>query len=162
MLTNKLKLNPDKTEFLLIGNERRQSIYLSTFPIELFGVKTNPAKSARNLGVILDKNFTFRSHIFTYSSYIYHIRNLRWIHRHLHLENAKLLANALMSIWLDYCISLLSGIADTDFAKLHRILNPLNHVVEESPPSTRSVPLLRSPYWLPVKYSLIQDLFADL
>ena len=31
------------------------------FPIELFGVKSNPAKSARNLGVIFDKNFTFRS-----------------------------------------------------------------------------------------------------
>ena len=33
------------------------------FPIELLGVKTNPAKSARNLGVIFDENFTFRSHI---------------------------------------------------------------------------------------------------
>ena len=33
------------------------------FPIELLGVKTNPAKSACNLGVIFDKNFSFRSHI---------------------------------------------------------------------------------------------------
>ena len=52
MSTNKLKLNPNKTYFLLIRNERQQSKYLSMFPIELFGVKTNPAKSARNLGVI--------------------------------------------------------------------------------------------------------------
>ena len=37
--TKKLKLNPDKTEFLLIGNERQRSKYLSTFPIELLGVK---------------------------------------------------------------------------------------------------------------------------
>ena len=49
MSTNKLKLNPDKTEFLLIGNEREQSRYLSMFPIELLGVETYPAKSARNL-----------------------------------------------------------------------------------------------------------------
>ena len=55
MSTNKLKLNPDKTEFLLIGNERQRSKYVSMFPIELLGVKTNPAKSARNLGVIFDK-----------------------------------------------------------------------------------------------------------
>ena len=55
MSTNKLNLNPDKTEFLLIGNERQRSKYLSMFPIELLGVKTYPAKSARNLGVIFDK-----------------------------------------------------------------------------------------------------------
>ena len=50
MSMNKLKLNPDKTEFLLIGNERQQSKYLCMFPIELLGVKTNPAKSAQDLG----------------------------------------------------------------------------------------------------------------
>ena len=63
MSTNKLKLNPDKTEFLLIGNERQRSKYLSMFLIELLGVETYPAKSARNLGVISDKNFNFRLHI---------------------------------------------------------------------------------------------------
>ena len=57
MSTNKLKLNPDKTEFLLIGNERQWRKYLSMFAIELLGVKTIPAKSARNLGVIFDKKF---------------------------------------------------------------------------------------------------------
>ena len=55
MLTNKLKPNPDKAEFLLIRNERQRSKCLSMFPIELLGVKTNPAKSARNLIVIFDK-----------------------------------------------------------------------------------------------------------
>ena len=59
----KRKLNLDKTEFLLIGNERQWSKYLSMFPIELLGVNANPAKSAGNLGVIFDKNFTFHSHI---------------------------------------------------------------------------------------------------
>ena len=52
MPMNKLKLNPDKTEFLLIGNEWQQSKYQSMFSIEHFGVKTYQAKSAQNLGVI--------------------------------------------------------------------------------------------------------------
>ena len=51
MSTNKLKLNPDKTEFFLTANEQQRSKYLSMFPIELLGVKTNAAKSAQNLGV---------------------------------------------------------------------------------------------------------------
>ena len=63
MKTNKLKLNQDKTEFLLIGNERQRRKYLSMFPIGFLCVETDPAKTARNLGVIFDKNFTFRLHI---------------------------------------------------------------------------------------------------
>ena len=54
MSTNKLKLNPDKAEFLLIGNEQERNKHLSMFPIELLGVETYPAKSPRNLGVIFD------------------------------------------------------------------------------------------------------------
>ena len=52
-----------ETEFLLIGNEPQRSKYLSMFPIELLGVKTNPAKSARNLEVIFDK-ISPSAHIF--------------------------------------------------------------------------------------------------
>ena len=122
-------------------------------PIELLGVETNPAKSARNLGVIFDKNFLFRSHISAIcSSCIYHTQDLQRIRRHLDLESAKLLANALVSSRLDYCNSLLSGIADTDLTKLQCILHRLACVVTKSPPFTRSVPLLRSFHWLPVKY----------
>ena len=78
MSTNKLNVNADKTEFLLIGNERQRSKYLFMFPIELLGVKTNPAKSARNIGVIFDNNFTFRSHISVVcSSCFYHMWDLQ-------------------------------------------------------------------------------------
>ena len=119
------------------------------FPIELLGVETYPAKSARNLGVIFDKNFHFRSHISAIcSSCIYHIRDLRRICRHLDLDSAKLLVCSRF----DYCNSLLSGIVETDLTKLQRVLNRLAQVVTKSPPFTRSVPLLRSLHWLPVKY----------
>ena len=109
MSTNKLKLNPDKTEFLLIGNERQRRKYLSMFPIELLGLETYQTNSARILRVIFDKSFNFRSHISAIcSSCIYHIWDLRRIHRHLDLDSAKLLVNALVSSHLDYCNSPLS------------------------------------------------------
>ena len=120
------------------------------FPIEFLGVETYSAKSACNLGVIFDKNFNFRSHISAIcSSCIYHIRHLRRIRRHLDLDSAKLLANARVSSRLDYCNSLLSGIAETDLTKLQRVLKRLAGVVTKSPPFTSSVPLLRSLHWLP-------------
>ena len=54
--------------------------------------------------------------------YLQH-RDLRCIRHHLDLESAKLLVNALVSSRLDYCNSLLSGIAEIDLTKLQCILN---------------------------------------
>ena len=113
------KLNPDKTDFLLIGTVRQWSKSLSMFLIGLLGVRTNPAKSARNLAVIFCKNFTFRSHISAVcSSCFCHMQHLLRIRCHLDLDSAKLLATALVSSRLDYCNSLLYGIADIDLARL--------------------------------------------
>ena len=126
---------------------------IALFPIELFGVKTYPAISARNLGALFDNNFHFRYHIYVIcSTGFYHIQDLCRIRRYLDLNDAKLLANVLVSNYLDYSNSLLSGIADTDLAKLQRVQNRLASVVTKSPPLTCSIPLLRSLHRLPVKY----------
>ena len=143
-------------EFLLIGNEWQQSKYLSMFPIELLGVKTNPANSARNRGVIFDERFTFRSHISAViSSCVYHMWDLRHIRRHLDLDSAKLLATALVSTRLDYCNSLLYGIADIDLTRLQHVQNQLARLVTKSPPFPRSLPLLCSLHWLPVRLRIL-------
>ena len=61
-------------------------------------LKLTQENSARNLGVIFGEVFNFRSHTSAIcSSYIYHIRDLRRIRRHLHLGSAKLLVNILVS-----------------------------------------------------------------
>ena len=113
MSTNKLKLNPDKTEFL-IRNERHWSKFLSMFHIELFSVNASPAKLAQNLGVIFDNNFTVHLHISAVcSSCIYHNQDLRHIRRYLDLDSATLLSNAVVSSHFDYCNSLLYGITAT-------------------------------------------------
>ena len=94
--------------------------YLSMFPIELFGVKTNPAKPLlRILGVIFDKTFTFHSHISAVcSSCFYHMQDMQRIRRHFDLHSVKYLATALVSTCLDYFDSLLYGVADIDLTRL--------------------------------------------
>ena len=156
MPTNKLKLNPDKTEFLLIGSEWSRRKYLSMFPTELLGVKPNPAKSTRNLGVILDKNVTFRSYISTVcSSCLYYMQELRHIRHHHDLDSAKLLATTLVSRHLDFGNSLLYGITDIDLIMLKYAQNRVAHLITKSPPFTHSVPLLRSLHWLPVRFRIL-------
>ena len=114
------------------------------------------AKSARNVGVIFDNNFTFCSHFSVVcNSCFYHMRDLRRIRRQFDLDSAKLLATALVSSRLDYCNSLLYGIADIDLTRLQHVQNQLASLVTKPPPFTRSIPLLRSLHWLPVRFRIL-------
>ena len=66
-----------------------------------------------------------------------------------------LLATAIVSSRLDYCNSLLYRIADIDLTRLQGVQNWLALLVTKSPPFTRSIPLLRSLHWLPVRFRIL-------
>ena len=100
--------------------------------------------------------FIFRSHISAVcSSCLYLMWDLCRIRRYLDLDSAKLLATSLVSSRLDYCNSLLYGIAGIDLTKLQCVHNWLACFVTKSPPFTRSLPLLRSLHWLPVEIRIL-------
>ena len=90
-------------------------------------------------------------------SSLVHLRRNR---RFLSLSVAKTIATALVSSILDYCNSLLYNTANKDIAKLQRVQNCLARVVTRSPRFSRSVPLLKSLHWLPVRYRIIFKFFT--
>ena len=49
----------------------------------------------------------------------------------------------------------LYGIADIDLTRLQHVQNQLAILVTKSPPFTRSIPLLRSLHWLPVRFRIL-------
>ena len=63
MGNNKLKLNPDKTEFIVIGEDQIRSYLKSFFPVSLLGNSMEPAESVKNLGVILDGENSMPKHV---------------------------------------------------------------------------------------------------
>ena len=63
MFTNKLKLNPDKTEFILIGSKNNRKLLLPHFPVNILGYQVSPAQSVKILRVVFDSNFTFSDHM---------------------------------------------------------------------------------------------------
>ena len=83
------------------------------------------------------------------------MRDLRCVRCHLDLDSAKLLATALVSSHLDYCNSLLYGIADIYLTRLQHVQNQLARLVTKSPPFTLRLPLLRYLYWLPVRFRIL-------
>ena len=104
MGNNKLKLNPDKTEFIVIGDDQIRSSLKSSFPVSLLGNSMEPAESVKNLGVVLDAENSMQRHMANLCRIsCYHLRELRRVCRYLNHETA----NALVSSRLDYCNSLL-------------------------------------------------------
>ena len=152
MHQNKLKLNPDKTEFMLIGNAAQTKECAKYFPTKILGCDTIPVNHVKNLGFYFDSFFNFHHHISQISkSCFYHIRDLRRIRKHLSLPTATALANALVCSRLDYCNSLFSGIHKCDLNRLQRIQNCLARVVTKAPRFSSSLPLLKSLHWLPIE-----------
>ena len=77
MGNNKLKLNPDKTEFIVIGDDQIRSSLKSSFPVSLLSNSMEQAESVKNLGVILDTENSMQRHVANLCriSY-YHLREL--------------------------------------------------------------------------------------
>ena len=62
MIIDKLKLNEEKTEFMLIGT-RQQLVKVRSDSLLVGETHVPPVNEARNLGVWFDSNFQFHSHI---------------------------------------------------------------------------------------------------
>ena len=155
MTGSKLKPNPSKTEFLLIGTKLQREKILNNSPCLLLGQDTNPSTSAINLGVLFDSSLNSRKHISqTCRACFYHIRDLHRIRKNLSLGLAKQIAVALVSSKLDYCNSLFHNMPEKHIARLQRVQNCLARVVAKAPRFSRSVPILKCLHWRPVKFRI--------
>ena len=79
MAQSKLKLNPIKTKFLLIGSKSQREKFINLSPLAVLDNEMNPADSARNLGVFFDSGLNIRYYISQVSMAVpvfCHIRDL--------------------------------------------------------------------------------------
>jgi exonuclease III len=152
MTDNRLKLNPDKTEFMLFGDKLVQSKFSNLLPVNVLGETIFPSNKVKNLGVIFDSESSFSYHISQICrSCFYHIRDLGRIRRHLSRPVATLLANALVSSKLDYCNSLLIGLGKQNLKPLQRIQNILCRIVTRIPRLASTTAARKSLHWLPIE-----------
>ena len=63
MSTSKLKLNPDKTEFIIFGSKRQRDKLKACFPIDILGNSLCPADLVKNLVVWFDSDFSLSKHV---------------------------------------------------------------------------------------------------
>ena len=151
LTSNRLSVNPSKTEFLIIGNpQQRNKIQSSS--IVFCGNVISPSASARNLGVTFDSSLSLTKHISSIcKSAYYQIRQLRQIRSSLDISSAIILANSLVISKLDYCNSLLNGLPKSSINRLQVVQNSLARTIYPSAKRSDHIsPVLHKLHWLPV------------
>jgi len=121
--SNRLKLNPAKTDFMRCATHRRQH-QLSSKALTFSGATIQPSSTVRNLGVILDTELSFGPHVNQLvSRCFYQLRRIKNSVRALPTEAAKAVVNSFVVSRIDYCNSLLAGAPQYQLDRLQAIMN---------------------------------------
>ncbi|KAK3572751.1 hypothetical protein QTP86_007041 [Hemibagrus guttatus] len=148
MTAHQLKLNPSKTELLIIPGDPSPAQDLA---ISLSNSMISPTASARNLGVTMDNQLSFSSHVTNVTrSCRFLLYNIRRIRPFLSTQATQVLVQSLVILTLDYCNSLLAGLPLNAIRPLQMIQNAATRLVFNLPKFSHTTPLLRSLHWLPV------------
>ena len=133
MLTDKLKLNDDKTEFMLLGTKQQLS-KVNIDSLTVGSIDVAPVTVARNLGTWFDSNLNLQGQIHsTCKSGFFHLYNIRRIRKYLSQESARTLVHAFIIGRIDYCNSLLFGLPSVHLLKLQRLQNAAARLISNVP-----------------------------
>ena len=154
MACNKLKLNRDKTELLVIGSKHRPCPSLGG--ILVGDCRVHPSDTARNIGVVFDQTLLLDKHVnLICKSALFHLWNLVKVRKYLTVESTKALVHAFVTCRLDNCNSLLTGSPKCLITKLQRIQICAVHLVAQQPRAGHVSPILKALHWLPVDQRIV-------
>ena len=129
MASNRLRLNPVKTELIWLASSRRLD-QCPAGPLFVSGAHVKPSTKVRDLGVYIDSDLSLSSHISQVTSTcFYHIRQLRLVRRSLTEETSEALVRSFIHSRLDYCSAVLAGQPDYVYKRLQSVLRSAARLV---------------------------------
>ena len=152
MTSNKLKMNNEKTEIMLIGTSAKlKSIeQFSTIKLNTTEIVSSPC--IKNLGVKLDADLSMEKAISCTRKACYlELRKISQIRSYISESATKQLIQAFVISKLDYCNSLLAGVSESKIMKLQQIQNHAARLIKRVPQRESITPILKELHWLPVK-----------
>ena len=149
-LYNKLQLNEDKTEALLLDCSGSPSSLPSSLTVGQCSI--NFSTSAKNLGVIFDDSLSMSEQVTKVcQSAFFEIRKISTIRKYLTNEATKTLVTSLVISRLDYCNVLLAGVPQNLLDKIQRVLNCAARLIFKATKRDHVSPLLSELHWLPIE-----------
>ena len=156
MAQNYLKLNDDKTEFIVIGSPSNLKKVV-TEHILVGGHKIPKSEQVRNIGAIFDSSATMEAQVVkTAQTAWYHLHAISKIRAYLTTEQACCVVHAYVTSRLDQNNSLLSGVSETKIlAKLRKVQNAAAKLILGGKKQDHATPLLKKLHWLPVPQRIL-------
>ena len=122
MSSSMLRLNTEKTEFIIFGSHAQLKKLHSYLPVRIFGEFLHPSAVVKNLGVWFDANLSFGDHVRNICKTCFiQLCDLRWVRQYLTDEAAIPAANALVRSRLDHSNSLFKRLSSFNMRKLQCI-----------------------------------------
>ena len=151
MITNKLKINDSKTEFIVFRSPQLRCD-LSGLSVNVGESQITQSLKVRDLGVTFDQFLNFDDHITAICrSTYFHIRNIGKIRNLLSYNACSTVIHALISCRLDYCNSLLYNVPTHKIDRLQRLQNQCARILTKSPRREHITPVLKSLHWLKIQ-----------
>jgi hypothetical protein len=149
MKKNKLKLNDDKTELLIICSKPE---LVKNVTIKIGNATIHPSKTARNLGAYLDDHLSMEAQVNnTLRSVYFHLRRIARIRGQLTVASCAKVINATVTSRLDYHNALLLGLPARRVKKLQIAQNNAAHLLTQTPRRDHITPVLARFHWLLVE-----------
>jgi hypothetical protein len=155
MRENKLQLNMDKTEVMIITSAR-QSHKVNIEEINIGDSVITPAKVIRNLGAMFDSKMTMEPQVQAVCRATnYQLRRLGHIRKFLTRPSTEKIVHAVVTSRLDCNNALLYGLPDTLISKLQRLQNTAARIVTRKRKHEHITPTLKDLHWLPVHQRIL-------
>jgi hypothetical protein len=150
MASNRLKLNPAKTEFMWCSTPRMTHHVDYVTPFAVDGAVIACAKSVKLLGVHIDSDLSMTRHVSsTVSSCFFQLRRLKAVRRSLPLEAAKTVISSFVTSRVDYCNGLLAGVTQRQADRMQSLLNASARILFGGTKRDHITPLIRDKlHWL--------------
>ncbi|KAL8588124.1 hypothetical protein ACOMHN_059498 [Nucella lapillus] len=147
-IQNKLQLNDDKTECLLFDSSESVAAPLS---LNIGSSNITFSKSARNLGVIFDKDLSMHEQVKKICQLAYfEIRKISSVRHYLTTDATKTLVSSLVISRLDYCNSLLAGVTLDLLNKIQKVQNCAARLICRLSKRDHITPIHRNLHYLPI------------
>jgi len=123
MIQSRLKLNDDKTEFIVLSSPHYQKTF-NHLVIQIGEADVKSTSKVRNLGVLFDSSLNMKDQVSAVcKSSIFQLRMIGAVRRYLTDDACAQLIHAFVTSRIDYCNSLLASLPQSQYAKLQKLQN---------------------------------------
>jgi hypothetical protein len=155
MMINFLKLNDDKSEFLLIGSKHQLQKVEGVSHVVIGDSVVPVVSSARNIGVIVDNNLSMSQHIGNVVRSCYaSLHQISQVQQFLTKDAIRTLVHSLVTSKLDNLNSLYIGLPEYLINRLQMIQNNSARLITHTRKHDHITPVLIELHWLPVEYRI--------